>query len=369
MVLTMKKLKRIGILTSGGDCPGLNAAIRIIAKKALHDHGWEVLGFHDGYAGLVENRATRLTDADVSGILYRGGTILGSSNRANVFRFPVRRRGRVTFEDESDKAVATYEKRKLDALFVIGGDGSLTITCELLDKAPHLNVVCLPKTIDNDVKRTDATFGFHSAVQQATEAIDDLHTTAMSHHRVMVVEVMGRYAGWLALHAGIAGGGDVILLPELPYRLDAVCEAIRERDRVGKRASIVVVAEGAKSVGGEVVVRKLVADGAEPRRLGGIGQELADDIESHTRLESRVTVLGHLLRSGAPTAYDRLLATRFGSAALELACEGAFGSMVALSGKRITHVPLEKVVPGMRLVPTSHPLISTAASLGTTFGQ
>ncbi|MFH1721475.1 MAG: ATP-dependent 6-phosphofructokinase [Candidatus Altiarchaeota archaeon] len=361
-------LKRIGILTSGGDCPGLNAAIRALTKKAIYDHDLVVIGLKDGFSGLVEGKSRELTANDVSGILVKGGTVLGSSNRADVFRYPVQKGKKTVFVDRSKDAVRHYRKLALDALFVIGGDGSLTITHNLLKKYPKLNIIGLPKTIDNDVQLTDVTFGFNSAVQRATEAIDDLHTTAMSHHRVMVVEVMGRDTGWLALESGVAGGGDVILLPEFPYDINKVCDEIKGRLKKGKLASIVVAAEGAKPRGGEVVVRKIVCDGVEPKRLGGIGQKVADDIEECTGLESRVTVLGHLLRSGVPTAYDRLLATRFGSKAIDLAVKGRFKRMVALKGADIVDVPINKVVPGQKLVAKNHPLVSIAKSLGTTFG-
>jgi len=361
------EIKRIGILTGGGDCPGLNAVIRAVVKTAIFRYGLEVVGFHDGYLGMIQDKARALEAADVSGILYRGGTILGTSNRDNPFRFPATVRGRKIFKDVSDQAIRNLRRRKVDVLIVVGGDGSLSIAHQLFQKG--VPVVGIPKTIDNDLSATDVTFGFDTALETAMEGIDRIHTTAQSHHRVMVVEVMGRYAGWIALEAGLAGGGDVILIPEIPYDVKKVCEKVKERNRHGKRFSIVVVAEGARPKKGEVVVQRMVEDSTDPIRLGGIGFRVGSEIEKRTGLETRVTVLGHLQRGGSPSAFDRILATRFGTRAVELTMAKKFGRMVCLRGMHIRDVDLKKAVSKLRRVSPNGELVQTARSIGVTFGD
>jgi phosphofructokinase-like protein len=358
---------RIGILTGGGDCPGINAVIRAVTKTAIMKHRMEVVGYLDGFWGLIHDRHRRLDFDQVSGILTLGGTILGTSNKANPFRHPQEGPGGMSLEDVSGQVMENYRKEKLDALVVIGGDGSLSIAQRLHQKG--MEVVGVPKTIDNDLSETDITFGYATAVFNATEAIDKIHTTAQSHHRVMVVETMGRYAGWIALAAGVASGGDIILLPEIPYDLDVICEKVIERSQKGRRFSIVVVAEGAKPKGGKPVVDRVIEDSTDPWRLGGIGRKLAMDIEEKTSLESRVTVLGHLQRGGSPVPSDRILATRFGCAAVNLVVERRFGQMVALQQGRILPVELAKAVAKQKLVPRDHPLIMATKSIGVSFGE
>lgn len=362
----MTKIKRIGVLTGGGDCPGLNAVIRSVTKAAINEYGLEVVGILDGYAGLVEERVKVLSYLSVSGILQQGGTILGTSNKANPFSWPVEINGKEVLQDVSDDAVAVYEKLGLDALVCIGGDGTLSIAHQLMQKG--INIVGVPKTIDNDIVGTDFTFGFNSAYTIAAEAIDRLHTTAQSHHRVMIIEVMGRYAGWIALYSGVASGGDIILIPEIPFNIDKICEVVESRGSKGKRFSIIVVAEGAKPEGGDVVIQRIVKDSPDPIRLGGIGQVLAQQIEELTGIESRVTVLGHLQRGGTPTPFDRVLATRYGFEALKLVMRGKFGNMVALRGNEIVSFPIEKVANKTRYVPLDEPLIEASKKIGVSFG-
>jgi ATP-dependent phosphofructokinase / diphosphate-dependent phosphofructokinase len=360
--------KRIGVLTGGGDCPGLNAVIRGVVKTAVRHHGMEAIGFEDGYEGLVLKREVPLDYDRVSGILTLGGTILGTSNTANPFKWAVKGKdGSIAFSDVSDEVVRYVHRLGLESIVAIGGDGTMSIAKGLSEKGVHL--VGVPKTIDNDIWGTDQTFGFDTAVSIATEAIDRIHTTAMAHHRVMVIEVMGRYAGWLALCASLAGGGDVTLIPEMPYDIEKVCGVVVERSKKGRRFSIVVAAEGAKPLGGNVVVSKVVKESTDPLRLGGIGACLANDIESCTGLESRVTVLGHLQRGGTPTAFDRILATQYGVKAAEVCASGASGVMVALRGKDIVTVPLSDVGGKIRLVEPGHPLIEAARRVGTSFGD
>ncbi|MEW6379348.1 MAG: 6-phosphofructokinase [bacterium] len=365
---TQHSLHKVGILTGGGDCPGLNAAIRAVAKPAILDYGMEIIGIKDGFAGLVQNKTVRLDYEDVSGILTRGGTILGTSNKADPFRWPEEKKeGETIFRDLSSLALKNYHELGLDCLFCIGGDGTLTAARKFHELG--LNIIGIPKTIDNDLSGTDLSFGFDTAVLNATEAIDKIHTTAESHHRVMVVETMGRYAGWIALHAGLAGGGDIILIPEIPYDPACITAKIRERGRRGKRYSIIVVAEGAKAKGGEMTVDKVIESSPDPIRLGGIGRQVAELIETSTGIETRVTVLGHLLRGGTPTPFDRILATRFGVKALELAVKGHFGQMACLHGQEISSVPLSEAVNRLRLVPPDSALVKTAREVGTSMGD
>jgi phosphofructokinase-like protein len=359
--------KTIAILTAGGDCPGINAVIRAVAKTAVNDFAMEVIGIEDGFLGLIEERWRKLKYDDVSGIITHGGTILGTSNRANPFRFTVgSKREGAEFEDVSDAVISNFEKTQASMLIAIGGDGTLHIAHRLIEKG--LPVIGIPKTIDNDVDCTDFTFGFDSAAATATEAVDKIHSTAQSHHRVMIIEVMGRYVGWLALQAGVAGGGDVILIPEIPFDIGTICDRVMERSRTGKRFSIIVVAEGAKALGGDLVVRKMVKESTDPLRLGGIADVLAGQIEGRTDLETRVTVLGHLQRGGAPTAFDRVLATRFGSEAARRANKGENGVMVALRCQDIVTVPIKEAIAKLKSIPLDHHLIESARSVGTSFG-
>ncbi len=306
----MARRKRIGILTGGGDCPGLNAVIRAVVLSAVDGYGWEVLGVEDGFDGLLNDRIRPLDLGAVRGILTHGGTILGTTNRGNPFAWPVMRDGREEVIDASRTVLERLRVLQVDAMLVIGGDGTLRIADALHRMGAP--IVGIPKTIDNDISATDVTFGFDTARVTATEAIDKLHTTAESHHRVMVVETMGRNAGWIALESGIAGGANSVLIPEIPFRIDAVGQVIEERATRGRRFSIVVVAEGAAPVGGAQVYREAGAPGKLPR-LGGIGQQIADALGDLTHRETRCTVLGHLQRGGSPTPFDRLLATRFGA--------------------------------------------------------
>ena len=355
--------KRIGVLTGGGDCPGLNAAIRAVAKTAMLNYSMEVVGIKDGFIGLIENKYSILNYEDVSGILTEGGTFLGASNKANPFKY-ADLSGKT--KDVSSVVLNNARILRLDSLVCIGGDGTLTVAYKLYKKG--LKIVGVPKTIDNDLMATDATIGFDSAVVTATEAIDKLHTTAQSHHRVMVLEVMGRYAGWLALCAGVAGGGDIIIIPEIPYDIKKVCQIVKERYKKGKRFSIVVISEGARPRGGKMVVKKIVKDSAEPVRLGGIGNKIASDIESITGLETRVTVLGHLQRGGVPTPFDRILATRLGTFGCDLAAKGEFGKMASLKGRDIVAVSLKEAVRRNRQVNPRDPIIKAAMAVGTSFG-
>jgi 6-phosphofructokinase 1 len=357
-------MKRIGILTGGGDAPGLNAVIRAVVKSAANCN-CETIGLEDSFDGLIEpNRWRPLTPRDVTGILRVGGTILGTTNRGNPFAYPIETSGGT--RDYSARCVEMFHELRLDALVVIGGDGTLTIAHEFHKRG--LPIVGVPKTIDNDIVETTITFGFDTAVSFATDAIDRLHTTAQSHHRVMVAEVMGRYAGWIALYAGVAGGADVILIPEIPFDLEKVTERIAARDRFGARFSIVVVAEGAKPVGGRLTIVK-EGDAATAERLGGIGARVAGQLERLTGKEARYVVLGHLQRGGAPTSYDRMLATRFGARAMELIMEGKFGHMVAYHPPDIVAVHLEKIVGRTRNVPLDSDVIRTARAMGISLGD
>ncbi|MBN1283166.1 MAG: 6-phosphofructokinase [Proteobacteria bacterium] len=356
-------IKRAGVLTGGGDCPGLNAAVRAITRKGILDYSWEVIGIQDGYEGLIEGQARPLTSDDVANILPRGGTILGTSNKASPFDL---RDGKEVETERTKKALANIDRWGLDALFCIGGDGTLTIAAKLAELWP--NVIGLPKTIDNDLRCTDQTFGFDTACAFVTDALDRLHTTADAHHRVMVVEVMGRYAGWIALEGGLAGGGDVILIPEMPFSRQKVISAIEERSARGKRSSIVVVSEGAHAAGEKHVVDSVVSDSPDPIRLGGIGKHVATFIEEGTGHESRVAVLGHMQRGGSPSFYDRVLATGCGTRAAELAAEGMFGNMVALRGKDLVPVPLGEATCSLKLVTPDHRLVTTAKAVGASFG-
>jgi ATP-dependent phosphofructokinase / diphosphate-dependent phosphofructokinase len=359
----MSEARRVGVMTGGGDAPGLNAVIRAVVKGACNQ-GMECLGLVDSFAGLIEAGGTRaLTPRDVTGILRIGGTILGTSNRTDPFAYPSPD-GKV---DRSPRVLEMFRELGLDALIVIGGDGTLAIAHKFFRKG--IPLVGVPKTIDNDIVGTTSTFGFDSAVSFATDAIDRLHTTAEAHHRVIVVEVMGRYAGWIALSAGIGGGADVILIPEIPFDMEKTAAKIRERDRWGARFSLVVVAEGAKPLGGVVSIKAAAAASGGMERLGGIGNAVGLELERLTGKETRVVVLGHLQRGGAPTAADRLLATRFGAKAVELVQNGQFGMMVANRPPDVIPVPFQDVVGRMKLVPLDSDLVATARSMGIGFGD
>ena len=330
---------RVGVLTGGGDCPGLNAAIRAIVRKGIDHYGHAIVGFRDGWRGPLDNLHEELTIESTRGILPRGGTILGTS-RTNPFKR----------EDGPERVRENMESLHLDGLIAIGGEDTLGAAARL--HGEHgLPVLGVPKTIDNDLAATDMTFGFDTALQVATEAIDRLHTTAESHHRVMVVEVMGRHAGWIALHSGLAGGGDVILIPERPFDIDEVCRLIRRRHSRGRFFSIVVVAEGAVPGEGTMEVDEGERDEFGHVRLGGIGERLQGEIEERTGFETRAVVLGHIQRGGTPTAFDRVLATRLGAAAIDAAHEGRWGTMPALRGTRIELVALSDAVAKLRTVP------------------
>uniref|UniRef100_A0A7V3YMA6 ATP-dependent 6-phosphofructokinase n=1 Tax=Candidatus Caldatribacterium californiense TaxID=1454726 RepID=A0A7V3YMA6_9BACT len=359
--------QRIGVLSGGGDCPGINAVIHAVVKRAILKYDYEVIGILDGFEGLVEGRFRELHYNDVSGILPLGGTILGTSNRANPFRYPVRQKDEVTFEDRSRDVLRHFTELGLSALIAIGGDGTFHIAAEL--SRLGIPVVGVPKTIDNDLNATDITFGFDSAVHVVTEAIDRLHTTAQSHHRVMVIEVMGRYAGWIALHGGIAGGGDVILIPEIPFDIEGVCEFILERRKKGKRFSIVVVAEGARPRGGDLVVQRIVRESHDQIRLGGVSHVVGQAVEEKTGLETRVVILGHLQRGGSPTAFDRVLATRLGAWAVDLVAQGQFGYFPAVRGQDIVPARIEEAIACLKTVPLDSPLLDIARSMGTYLGE
>jgi phosphofructokinase-like protein len=361
-----KRIRSIAVMTGGGDCPGLNAVIRAVVKTAINKHGLDVWGIQDGYLGLIENRMDRLSYNDVSNILTVGGTILGTSNIANPFRLAIPKGHRIQYKDVSDDCLCVLAERKIEALVCIGGDGTMAVAARLAKKG--LVIMGVPKTIDNDLYGTDVTFGFDTAVTTATEAIDKVHTTASSHHRVMIVEVMGRYAGWIALHAGVAGGADVILIPEIPYDLSRVCEYVLARSRRGKRFSIIAVAEGARAKDGQMVISRRIAGSPEPIRLGGIGPKLARDIGAQTGLECRAVILGHVQRGGTPTPYDRTLATNFGHTALELLVKGLKNHLVVLKDGRFSSIGLGQVAGRIRTVPRNHPLVKAAVAVGTSFG-
>jgi ATP-dependent phosphofructokinase / diphosphate-dependent phosphofructokinase len=354
---------RIGVLTGGGDAPGLNAVIRAVVRSAVRA-GFECVGLEDSFDGLLFPNKTRpLTIADVVGIHRLGGTILGTTNRGNPFAYPD---GADGHSDLSARVVSNFRATGLDALIVIGGDGTLAIAHDFHTRG--IPLVGVPKTIDNDIVETTMTFGFDTAVAFASDAIDRLHSTAHAHHRVMVLEVMGRYAGWIALYAAMAGGADVALIPEIPFDFERVAAFLREREEMGARSSIVVVAEGARPAGGARVVVE-AARGAKAERLGGIAERVSREIEARTGKESRFVVLGHLQRGGSPLAYDRMLATRFGSYAVDLVRQRRFGVMVALRSPDLVAVPLEKVVGKVRTVPLDGDVIQVARNVGMCLGD
>jgi phosphofructokinase-like protein len=363
-----KNIRKIAILTGGGDCPGLNAVIRAITKTAILKHKLEVIGYRFGYRGLYLNDYIKLNLKAVSGIQHIGGTILYSSNKDNLFDYEVEENGKKIRKDVSDVAVENMKKEGIDVLIVIGGDGTLTSARDFSRKG--IKVIAVPKTIDNDLDVTEYTFGFVSAINIATEALDRLHTTAESHHRIMILEVMGRNAGWIALQSGIAGTADVILIPEIPYDIKKVAQKFKDREKRGKLFSIVVVSEGAKPKGGDVVVKKVVKDSPDPIRLGGIGNKLAADLEQIvTEHEIRTTVLGHIQRGGSPSTFDRVLSTRYGVAAVDLIEQGRYGNMVCLQGNKMTYVHLENIIGRQKLVDPDGELVRVAKNVGISFGD
>jgi ATP-dependent phosphofructokinase / diphosphate-dependent phosphofructokinase len=360
--LDAHQIRRIAVLTGGGDAPGLNAVVRAVVKSAQNLYGWEVIGVEDGFDGLIyPERSRLLTAADVRGILPRGGTVLGTTNRGNPFAYmegpgtePV---------DLSERVIDNIRALHIDALLVIGGDGSLAIAQEFGELG--VPVVGIPKTIDNDLSGTDITFGFDTAVVTATDAIDKLHTTAESHHRVMILEVMGRSAGWIAVVSGIAGGADIILIPEIPFRVERMVDAIRARDSAGSKFSIVVVAEGAAPAGGQPM--RVEGTGGHGIRYAGVCNWVETQLATQTDHEVRVTVLGHLQRGGSPSPFDRVLATRFGVEAVRLVANGGFGRMVAYHGDDVDSVPLREAVGILKTVPPYGEHVQTARALGISF--
>ena len=359
-------MKRIAVLTGGGDAPGLNAVIRAVTKTAINIYGCEVLGVRDGYDGFITPRGVIPLDlAAVRGILPRGGTILGTANRGNPFARKIIRDGKEVVVDISDEVTAAITNLKLDALIVIGGDGTLRIAMEL--GAKGVPVVGVPKTIDNDIGGTEVTFGFDIALMIATEALDRLHTTAEAHHRAMVLELMGREAGFIALHSGVSGGADVILIPEIPFKFESIIRKIRERAEGGAHFSLLAVSEGATPLGGQPVYRR-TGDEVYVPRLGGIGQEVGQYIETQG-FETRVTVLGHVQRGGSPTAFDRWLATRYGAAAVRVAAAGGLGCMVALRNAEVIPIPLSEALAVPKRVDLNSDGVLTARGLGISFGD
>lgn len=360
-------IKRIGVLTGGGDAPGLNAVIRAVVKTATASYGWEVMGIEDGYEGLLFQRRPRLlTVDDVSGILDRGGTILGTTNRGNPFAYRTSSDGKAETRDLSEDACSRVKELQLDCLVVIGGDGSLNIALQL--HRLGVPIVGIPKTIDNDLSATDVTFGFDTALHTATDALDKLHATAEAHHRIMILEVMGRDAGWIAMESGLAGGADVILIPEIPFTLESICRTIADRDRRGRKFSLIVVAEGALPRNGKQIFLDETNPGGMPR-LGGIGNELAMMLKGCVEHEVRVTVLGHLQRGGSPSPFDRILATRLGAAAVRAVAIGEFGKMVALRGPDVVTVALEDAVGVQKKVDPHGELVITARGMGIGLGD
>ncbi|HYO76605.1 MAG TPA: ATP-dependent 6-phosphofructokinase [Thermoanaerobaculia bacterium] len=352
-------MKRIGILTGGGDCPGLNAVIRAAVRTLVRDYGLEAVGIQLGFEGLLTKSIVPLTLDSIRGILPKGGTLLRTTNRGNPFEYPTADGGT---EDRSAQVIENIRELGIDGIIAIGGDGTLKIAQRLYDAG--VPMVAVPKTIDNDLAATDYTFGFHTAVAIATDAVDRLHTTAESHDRVMILEVMGRNAGWIALFSGMAGGADIILIPEIEYRPEEIVRTIRERQAEGSKFDIIVVAEGAKREGGEEAYLDKNA-----RRLGGIAYQVAADIQQHIDFEIRVTVLGHVQRGGSPIAFDRILASRFGKAAADLAAQKKFGQMVAVRAEEIVAVPIADAVSRSKNVDPQGQHVQAALSLGISFGD
>ncbi|MBQ9314176.1 MAG: ATP-dependent 6-phosphofructokinase [Clostridia bacterium] len=370
-------IKKVGILTAGGDCPGLNAVIRGIVKTADYA-SVETYGFMQGYKGLYYNNFMKLDPTVVSGIIAKGGTILGSNNKTNIFAMPVKdKNGEISFEDKSFEVVERLKRDNFDCLIIIGGDGSLKSARDFTRRG--LNVIGVPKTIDNDVPYTDTTFGFNTAVTVATEAIDRIRTTAESHGRILVLEVMGRYAGWIALAAGIAGGADTVLIPEIPYDFKSIVNKINQRKSIGKNYSIIVVAEGAKPIGGNVAVKSIVSDSPDSIRLGGAGEFVAREVEKLIGQEARSTSLGYIQRGGDTSPYDRILSTEYGAMAMQMAIDEKFNNMVTMLNGKITYVPLEEVAgkdtaigassSNIKTVDLNSDMIQTARRVGICLGD
>jgi len=363
------KTKRIGVMTSGGDCPGLNAAIRAVVKSAINNYGYEVIGFRDGYRGLVRNSFVQMDLSDVSGILDKGGTILGTTNRYNPFSAMFDKDGEKTVKDMSNRIVENISMHDVECLVIIGGDTTIKYAARLSEKG--VPIVVVPKTIENDIYGTDVTFGFNTAVNTATLAIDKLHSTAESHHRVMILEVMGRASGWIALESGIAGGADVILIPEIPYDINKVARSILERKNAGKGFSIIVMAEGARPVG-DSTANNEPDDGYFNGDIGkacGSSSFLAKELERLTSIENRITVLGYLQRGGDPSPYDRVLATRFGASAVNLIEKGEYNKMICMDHDIIKSVPLQEVAGKLRTVSKTGELASIARLMGVSLGE
>jgi len=355
--------RTIGVVTGGGDCPGLNAAIRAIVHTAKRQHGWKVIGVPDAFGGLIwPERCRELTFESTRGILPLGGTILGTTNSKDPFSFPVPEAGQKTARDYSGRCLEGMQKLGIDALIVIGGNGTLAIAQRFVRLG--LNIVAIPKTIDNDLQCTDVTLGFDSALHIATEAVDRLHSTAESHHRVMIVEMMGRDAGWIALYAGLAGGADVILLPEIPFNIESVCAAIRHRESLGRTFAVIAIAEGAKLPEQDATGRAL-----PKTQPGQAGNSLMQAIRERVDNEIRVTVLGHMQRGGTPSPFDRILAARFGAGAVELVAQRVYGRMVALHGAKIDSVSIAEAIDPIRLVDPQNETLRAARAMGICFGD
>jgi phosphofructokinase-like protein len=354
----MSDIRCIGICTGGGDAPGLNAVIRAAVKAAILKYNWRVIGIPDGFDGLIWPEKSRpLNLEDVSGILPRGGTILGTTNRGNPFHYCTVENGAEVVRDISDEVIANSRQLGIDAVISIGGDGSQKIALQLFKKG--MNIVGVPKTIDNDLSATEVTFGFDTALVTATDAVDKIHTTAEAHHRIMVVEVMGRDAGWIALEAGIAGGAHVILIPEIPFTIDKICEQVALRESYGKRFTIIVVAEGIK----------MPVEWQEHRRTGAVANRIGDAVSRGAQKDVRVSVLGHIQRGGSPTPFDRILATRFGVAAVELIADGGFGKMVCLHKTQIDAVSIADAIGQLKTVDPHGQIVNTARAIGISFGD
>ncbi len=366
--MAKSQIKTIAISTGGGDAPGLNSVIRAAVRKVKRTYGWRVLGVRESFRGLITGEGNiELTEDSIKGILAKGGTILGTSNKANPFSYPIERGGKLVAVDRSGLVIQRMKEMGIDALMIIGGDGTMRIAQRFHELG--CPVIGVPKTIDNDLQGTERTFGFETAVDIVTSSLDNLHSTAESHDRVMIVEVMGREAGWIALYGGIAGGADVILIPEIPFAYFNVCRKIHERQAQGRDFSIVVVAEGAKPSGED---ESIVEEGDERfglPRLGGIGYRVKEGIATCTELETRVVVLGHLQRGGSPNSFDRILASRYGCAAVDMIAKGKFGRMVCLEGDKIGSVSLKKAIEGNKLVDPKSELVQVARDLGISFGD
>ncbi len=360
-------IKKVALLTGGGDCPGLNSAIRAVVQTCILEYGISVVGIPDGFKGLLENKFVPLDLINTTAIFAKGGTILGTSNVDTPFRVPVSRNGKKSYEDRSDEVLEHLKRERVDAMICIGGDGTQSISHGLAQKG--LKVVGIPKTIDNDLNGTEFTIGFFTAVTTAVDALDKLQTTAESHQRIMVVEVMGRNAGWIALFAGLGGDADGILIPEIPFELPKLASFLNDLYHTRKRYSIVVVAEGAKPIGGDVTIDRIVEDSPDQIRLGGVAHRVAADLEKLTGRETRVTVLGHLLRGGPPVGFDRILASRFGVAAVKAVVEEKFDTMTAYRNDHVEIVPLETGAGKNRFISTDSPFLLAARQRGIHFGD